>query len=204
MKTSLRTLALAAFLALAVMIGVLSIPEPKRAYAEGGSNMIQGIAGVGSGAGSVRPVLAGGLDTSASNLAQFLSLDANAGNALLVTAGFNPIKETETFSGVLTSNGTTAVVIQAGAASKTVYLAGLSAYNTSTSVLHTFDLIDSGGTVVYEGTLGGASAFSAGGNLILEGGGIYHSTVVGNGLSFKIDAGGSGTDVKVTAVTVRK
>lgn len=180
------------------------------AYAQG---QVQGVAVVGSPV-APRPVAIGGRDASGN--AQFSSVDANgalliagvaptsSSTAIPVNPGINPTIDACVNSGLLTSNGVTAVTIAAASSGRTVYLLKLSAYNTSTTTLHGFRIVDDVGTLVWpQVQLGVATATTAGGTLLVDAdSGSVHGGV-GRGLKFVLlDAGGS--DVLVTAVTCTK
>jgi len=104
-------------------------------------------------------------------------------------------------SGVLTSNGVVPVTIAAGVGGKRVFLLKLAAYNTSTTLAHTFTIAQSGGTVLYQVPLGLSSAAGAG-TLALDDDALWVQSAVAGGLTFYIDALGVATDVTVTAITL--
>lgn len=134
----------------------------------------------------------------------YADLQADTHGVQYSQKGVNFLFDPVVASGVKTSNSTTAVAIAAAGASGTkVYLAKLFAYNVSTTVSHTVSVISSGGNVLAEFTLSSGSSTLAGGNAVIDDEGAIQS-VVNEGISFKIDAGGTSTDVKVTAVTVTK
>ncbi len=95
------------------------------------------------------------------------------------------------------SNGTTAVVLVAAVASKKVYPLTTCIYNSSASASHTVYLLTSGGQALLEFSL------SPGGGFV----GDFRGDVVttsGDGLSFKIDSGGTGTDVRASGFYVQR
>lgn len=154
----------------------------------------------GSAGGTPNVTVIGGTDAAGNVQAYAAETTTNAHH---VTAGINAVLDTLTASGVKTSNGTTAVSIVSAVGGKRVFAGKILVYSVSTTVGHTVDIISSGGTVLLEFPLPkGADALS-GGAFVLDDVGIVQS-VLGEGLSFKIDAGGSGTDVKLTAMTVQK
>lgn len=145
-------------------------------------------------------ILITGLDPG--NIIRAQSCDV--GGANYSSQGVNAFTDTVIQSGTKTSNGTTAVAIVAAVGSKKVYVCHIAAYNTSTTVFHTVTLITSSGATITEATLSAGNGTTvAGGNWTLDDHGYYQS-ILSDGLSFKIDAGGAVGDVKLTCQAVQK
>lgn len=106
-------------------------------------------------------------------------------------------QEALTNSGVVTSNGATAVNIRAAAAGS-VYVGGVTIQNLSTSATHTAQLLSSGGTVLRQFVLGplGWKDFTAEDRIV---------TVASEGLQFKFtDGTGAVGDLTATAQTLQQ
>lgn len=117
-------------------------------------------------------------------------------NALQVTQGLNLLLDTDSFSGEVTSNGTSYVVIAAGQAAKSCYVGEVVFTNASSSTPHKVTVADTNtGTVIWAANVGPSGSSSMAG---------FYKTSGGGGLKFKIDSGGTGTDVTATSSLVFK
>lgn len=159
------------------------------------STQVQGIAGVGSSATGIRPVIVSGIDGSGAVAAAAIETTTNC---LLVSRGINNVIEPPSYVVPTASNGTTLVSLVSGTSGKRVIISKLYAYN-SDSVTHTLTIVDSGANqTIFE-----CLVPSTPGNVILDSEGAWQTVGSGN-LQFKIDGTGTGSSVKVGVLYVKK
>lgn len=126
------------------------------------------------------------------------NLRVDAGSVLYTAQWISPL-DTLTNLTPTASNGTTNVTLQAAAGGVRVYVGSLLFSNGSSTVAHTVTLTDTAG-----GTVAGPVSIPAGSSGVIgENGGLFQ-TAMGTGLRFKIDSGGTGTDVTCSGVIVVK
>lgn len=177
----------------AILVIDLMLVLPQRLYAAANGLLqmpqIQGQRDQGTSVQGF-PVLIGGSDgTNVQNV----SVDTS-GKVNVNSSGPAPPSVAPTYINVTSSNGTTAVVLVTATAAKQVFPLKLFIANTSATVSHTVTLQSATTTTrAIQIQLPVSASFAIDGDISLSWG-----TISGEGLNFKIDAGGAAADVTVS------